>query len=35
VYAIDQKGKNLGSAKDQGTVTVAGVQIGTWYAVRG
>jgi len=35
VYAIDQVGKKLGSATDQGTITVAGVQIGTWYAVRG
>lgn len=34
-FVIDQVGKNLGSATDQGTITVAGTQIGTWYAVRG
>ncbi len=30
---IDQEGSDLGSKADQGTITVAKVQIGTWYAI--
>ena len=34
-FVIKQTGKNLGSATKQGTISVGGTQIGTWYAVRG
>jgi hypothetical protein len=34
-FVIGQAGKNLGSATKPGKITVAGTQLGTWYAVRG
>jgi hypothetical protein len=33
-FVIEQTGKNLGSATNQGTISVGGTQIGTWCAVR-
>ncbi len=34
-FVVHQSGKNLGSAAKPGTVKVKGMQLGTWYAVRG